>query len=179
MKIDAFLVLTHSGGTLDGESADASFRKAIEIANFKTGGGVSVDDKALPNHPKRGRNYGPFGFEIDKQLDAASPYLFKAYASTFSRRFHPEENLFKKAEISFRKAGSPGAAGTGQIYLIMLFTQVVLTNYSLTQSGTAFKETVKFAFQTCQLQYQEQTPAGGTQPPKEMKGWSFPTNKPN
>ncbi len=178
MRIDAFLVLTLGGAAIDGESTDTEYRKSIEIHNFKTGGGVGADESMLPDHPKRGRNYGTFGFEIDKGLDAASPYLFRAYCSTFSKRFHPEQNLFRKAEIFFRKAGGGDTGGRGQVYLAMTFAQVILTGYSLTQSSGEMKETVKFAFQTCQLQYQEQTPAGGSQPPKEMKGWSFPLNEP-
>lgn len=178
--IDAYLKLTPVGATLQGESADSVFAKAIELRSFDTGASVSADANALPpNRSKRGRDYAPFGFEVTKEVDATSPYLFQAYCTTFSRRFLAEKNLYRKAEVTFRKAGKGQAGNTGEVYLTLEFEHVLLTGYSLdTKADGESEETVEFAFRICKLRYQAQSAGGETQPPPELKGWDYRANTP-
>lgn len=182
--IDAYLKLTTSSTQAAGETLDTIFTDGVEITHFSTGGGSharKTPDEEMPLALVFGRNHCPFNFEINKAVDTSSPYLFNAYCTTYGQFFLPNVNVFQGAEVMFRKAGAGGAAAEatpGVVYLTMKFEQVVLTSYALNTSSGVASETVKFAFRTCKMEYQAQTPAGGTQPPKEMKGWDFLKNKP-
>ncbi|QEL19458.1 type VI secretion system tube protein Hcp [Limnoglobus roseus] len=183
--IDAYLKLTTNSSQAGGEAQDSIFHEEIEISSFSTGGGGShskEENEDMPLAVVLGRSHCPFNFEIGKNADTSSPYLFNAYCTTYARLYLPDVNLFKAAEVSFRKAGAGGGAAdakSGAVYLTIKFEQVVLTNYSLnTSADGAATETVKFAFRTCKMEYQPQTRQGSTQPPKEMKGWDFLKNKP-
>lgn len=183
-KADGFLkIYTGVGaggsvGTLRGESLDSLFAEAIAISDFDVGSADSEAEEILNPTDKAGNKvsaqYAKFGFKITKECDRASPYLFKAYCLTFSKRKVEKQNLFAVAEVTFRKAGGPKPVE----FLTLSFGGVIVTSYSLSVDDDGMtKETVGFRFQACDMVYAQQTPAGTQAPPPEKKGWSYAVNE--
>jgi type VI protein secretion system component Hcp len=105
-------------------------------------------------------------FKITKQLDWASPDLFRAYCSAHDLRTREE---FESATVVLRKAGGKGTVP----YLVFHFSEVVVFGYQLeiNESGTE-KETVNLGFAKCRMEYSQQGNDGrfGV---KVQSGWSF------
>lgn len=183
MKIDAFLDLKPTAAKLSGESTDKVFTKSIQITEFDTGRSHTRGSGDLPPMSDKLANmYAPFVFQVRKDVDAATPHLFDAYCTTWAGWIVPGVNQFTQADISFRKAGEKTVTATAiskPVYLKFTFEKLLLISYSLGSSYDGVPtETVKFAFQTVKLRYEQQTQAGGTKPPPEMKGWDFAGNVP-
>jgi type VI protein secretion system component Hcp len=182
VKIDAYLWLVPSkggqSGWLRGESADFVYSEKIAVASFDIVSAAEFDDVLNPTDEsgkKISATYAPIGFKIDKEVDRASPFLFKAYVQLFSKLIKPESPPFSSAQVIFRKAGD----STPVEYMTMYFVNLVVTSFSLScgEDG-ASKESVGFRFQGSAIAYTPQTAAGTAGSERGEKGWSFAKNSP-
>lgn len=178
MKIDAFLQLESNDKRVKGEAADHAFFEAIEIFDFDVGSAATEFDDLL--NPGTGEmksqraQYAKFGFDIEKEVDKASPFLFQAFCTTFSGNLIDRKNIFNEATVTFRKAG----AEEPMEFLQMLFKSVVVTSYTLTaKEDGKTTEKISFRFKACQMQYVTQAATGGLDRVREVKGWNFVTNR--
>jgi len=105
-------------------------------------------------------------FQIVKQLDAASPNLFRAYCTTQDLE-HRE--VFESATISLRKA----TGGARLPFLKYTFNDVVVVGYSLEIGSDASpKETISMSFAKCRAEYKQQSKSGELSPTVQG-GWDF------
>ncbi len=91
---------------------------------------------------------------ITKELDLASPDLFRAYCST--QDLHSRD-VFESATLFCKKA-----TGTERkVFLTFVFSDVVVTGYTLDIGGDAVpKETVNMVFAKCRVEYKPQEHTG-------------------
>lgn len=188
MALDGFLELKFRGApAVTGECRDSAFslKKAMAIKSFEFGtelGSSSKEDdedeedektgKKQPEKPKsNSKNPTNFKFSITKDVDSASPALFKAYCMHASAGV----SQFDQAIISLRKAGGSDRF----VYLVMEFAGVFVSSYTLsaTSGDELPEETIEFVFQTSvKFRYQPQTSAGHGA--ANIKGWNRATNAP-
>jgi type VI protein secretion system component Hcp len=103
---------------------------------------------------------------ITKELDLASPNLFRAYCSTQDLNFR---DVFESATLYVKKA----TGGGRKVFLTFIFNDVVVTGYTLDIGSDAVpKETVNLVFAKCCVKYQPQT-AGGDLGAAIPGGWDM------
>ncbi len=92
---------------------------------------------------------------LGKELDLASPDLFRAYCSTQDLK---RREVFKSATLYVRKA----TGGSRKVFLTLVLSDVVVSGYTLDVSGEATaKETINLTFAKCRLEYKSQKEGGG------------------
>jgi type VI protein secretion system component Hcp len=96
---------------------------------------------------------------LGKELDLASPDLFRAYCSTQDLECR---DVFESATIYLRKAAG---GRRRQVFLTLVLSDVVVSGYTLDVSGEAVaKETINLTFAKCRLEYKAQSEGGGMRP---------------
>lgn len=192
MPVDVFLEIMKSGNrSLKGETRDKEFgrRGAMEINSFKLGSGdvqgaireAEQEERKSPSQKWKAAkrdamdmgdsmemdepDEDKFTFSIAKTFDSASPDLFVAYCETAALKTKP----FEKAILTVRK--------TGQVYLVITFEQVYVTEYGMDlSSGDADgipDEDITFCFSTCKLQYWKQLDSGKLDPQVIVRKFDF------
>jgi type VI protein secretion system component Hcp len=109
-------------------------------------------------------------FQITKDLDRASPYLFMSFCMNMKK-----PNQFSKAKVSFRKSGG---GVSPRVYLMLEFTEVYVVHYKLSMSSSGLwpTETVRFRFSTCKVEYSKQDVKGRMVRPN-IKGYDLKNQK--
>ena len=192
MPVDVFLEVIRRGTqTLKGETRDREFgrRHAIEINSFKLGSGdvqsairgAEQEERKSPSQKWKvakqeamdmGDNMevdepdeDKFTFTVNKTFDSASPDLFVSYCEAAALKTKP----FEKAIVSVRK--------TGQVYLVLTFEQVYVTEYAMDLSAGDTDgipdEDVTFCFSTCKMEYWKQQESGRLDPQVIVRKFDF------
>jgi type VI protein secretion system component Hcp len=92
---------------------------------------------------------------MTKELDLASPALFRAYCSTQDLE---NRDVFKSATLYIKKA----TGANRKVFLTFVFSDVVVTGYTLDIGGDAVpKETINLVFGKCRIEYKPQEATGG------------------
>jgi type VI protein secretion system component Hcp len=92
---------------------------------------------------------------MSKELDLASPDLFRAYCST--QDLH-NRDVFESATLYVKKA----TGANRKVFLTFVFSDVVVTGYTLDIGSDAVpKETINLVFGKCRIEYKPQEEAGG------------------
>jgi type VI protein secretion system component Hcp len=184
--LDGFLELLNGGkAAVEGENLDATFKEkhALNIQGFTLS---SESASARRKQAQQGTDEGDgelhavspaatdrafaLNFEVTREVDLASPALFRAYCvrAFLDARARP----FDLAKVTLRKASS----GKPLEYLVLQFTKVHVASYEL-DGGTGDKpptETVSFTFRTCSLLYRPQKGGTGTAAARQT-AWNFET----
>ncbi len=191
--VDGFLQITDTTDSgeeysVEGESQDPDFQKAIELTSFEMGStsGFDENDEAEeidpeyfigglfgepneftpPDEPADFEDHDACEFAVEKLLDYASPDLFEAWCLS-------EAGLgeFQKAIVSLRKATG---ANTREVYIKFVFTDVKVNEYRLSIGSDGVpKETVKFSFRKLSMSYRPQAGGGSLGTPIKG-GWDVP-----
>lgn len=129
---------------VDGESTDQSHKGELSIESWSWGasnpttvgsGGLSAGKVQFQD------------FHFTKAIDKSSPVLMEMIATG--------EHI-KDAKLTLRKAGS-----TQQTYLVVTFTDVMVSSYSVSgNSGDTPIENISFSFQKIEMEYFPQNPDG-------------------
>jgi type VI protein secretion system component Hcp len=170
LALDGFLELLQKNGTaaVKGETTDAKFRgKGMKLVSFelKAQQDLSSERSSDPEDSKL------FTFSVTKELDYATPDLFKAYCLFWD----DHKITWDKARVTLRKA----AGGQAVEYLVFEFQDVYVKDWSLDgKDGEDMpEEDVEFCFRTLQFNYWPQTHGGGLGTLQEG-GWDFTGHKP-
>jgi type VI secretion system secreted protein Hcp len=166
VAFDAFLELKQGGKNVcEGETLDETFRAkgAIQLTGF------SLESKVdLSYEQSEGSAKDPgktFTIKIKKEMDKASPDLFRAYCMHATKK----EKSFDKAILTVRKAGG----ATPLEFLVLELGSVTLQSYNIESDEDAVpEETFHLAFGTLMIKYYPQKGSGGTGAMKPG-GWDF------
>ena len=105
---------------------------------------------------KAGKARFSLTFEVNKDVDAASPLLFMYYCEHAFRK--GKAKPIPLARLTLRKS----AGAVPLPYLVLEFTQVHVSSYSMESSPTELPgEKLTFSFKTCKLEYTAQAAGGG------------------
>jgi type VI secretion system secreted protein Hcp len=171
MPLDAFLELKQGGKSVcQGETLDAAFRAkgAIQLLGFTLQSNVDLANDAKASANGEGEQK-VFTLKIKKEVDNASPDLFRAYCLHATK----QEKAFDEATLTVRKA-----AGQQMLnYLVLQLTSVTLQGYKLDSADgdSVPEENIDLAFGKLMIQYYPQK-ASGTAAALKPGGWDFGSN---
>jgi type VI protein secretion system component Hcp len=189
MALDGFLELKRGGvAAVEGECRDRTFavKKAMEITSFEFGAETSsgssttdLDESDDDEEPKKksGQKKKPpadpmgFTFKISKEVDSATPQLFRAYCEHAAGKPKP----FDTAVVTLRKAGGKEP----QVFMVLEFGEVLVCSFSI-NAGSANslpEEKVEFTFKKY-VRYRYQPQTGDGHGAANIKGWSKTKNEP-
>jgi type VI protein secretion system component Hcp len=119
-------------------------------------------DKKKDKETKKKR--AQWSFEISKDVDNATPLLFKAYCE-HAQEQDPEPYT---AKLVLRKAGGKWSMN----YLELTFYDVQVISFEIKSEGDKLpKEKVAFSFRKCKFRYSAQKPDGGARPNEKTFDW--------
>jgi type VI secretion system secreted protein Hcp len=171
MPLDAFLELKQGGRSIcQGETLDTQFRAkgAIQLTGFTLQSNIDLSSEAKASQNGDG-DAKVFTLKIKKEVDNASPDLFRAYCLHATK----QEKAFDEATLTVRKS-----AGQQMLqYLVLQFSNVTLQSYKLESSDgdSVPEENIDLAFGKLMIQYYPQKSTGGAAALKPG-GWDFGSN---
>jgi type VI secretion system secreted protein Hcp len=171
MAIDSFLYFSEEPGSapkIEGETQDSQYKKggsktprgAFEINSYSFG----VENVATIGSKSGGAGAGKANFdvfEIAKNVDSASPYIFQA--CTVGAHYD-------SVTLALRRAGGQQDI---QPYIVFTFKLVFLTSVKWSGSGDDVpEETIQFAYGALKVEYSRQKPDGTMMAPDAPAQWS-------
>jgi type VI protein secretion system component Hcp len=132
--------------------------------NDSTGSSTQVQTDHKDKTRKGKKHKRRWTFEITKDLDIATPLLFRAYCE------HAQEEDPKPytAKLVLRKAGGKWSF----TYLELTFYEVQVISFEIkSESDKLPKESVSFSFNKCKFRYSAQKPDGGSKPNEKTFDW--------
>lgn len=175
MAFDSFLQFVTPGSNAPavvGESSDPAFQspvEAIEISEFSFGGENTLSIGSATSGAGAGK--ATFKeFTVKKLVDTASPSLLVMLATG---------SHYKVVQLSLRKSGAAGAAGSGSPYLAFRFGLFAVKSIEWAGStgDDSPTENVVFEFGEIEMWYCKQN-ADGSLNAAIDKQWSRLTNSP-
>jgi type VI protein secretion system component Hcp len=167
VAFDLFLEFKHGGKNVcQGETLDAVYKAkgAFELTSFTLKSNIDLSsdsDSAQSSDDKK-----VFILSIKKEIDNASPDLFRAYCMHATK----QEKAFDQATLTVRKA-----AGAGSLeFMVLELSNVTIQSYKIeaTDSDDLPEENIDVAFGKLMLRYYPQKAGGGAGSMKPG-GWDF------
>ncbi len=171
MAFDAFLEFKHGGKNVcEGETLDQQFssKGAIQLISFNLQSKVDLsEDPVKPRRPDQKF----FILKLKKDIDKASPDLFRAYCMHATNK----AKSFDQAILTVRKAG--GAKPLD--YLVFDFRNVTLQTYKLENADkdSEPEEAIDLAFAALEIIYYPQLASGGGSAAPKRGAWHFGTHE--
>jgi type VI protein secretion system component Hcp len=157
MPLDGYLQILDKGNkaAIKGEALDKAFAGAIAITSFELDSQVDLGTKDLTTPQESRASF--FTFSIEKDVDAATPFLFQAYAEFWSSTTtegaekNPNGGKFDKAKVTLRKPGGKFPVE----YMTFEFEEIWVKSWELkTKEGDELpEEQVEFCCNACTIKY--------------------------
>jgi type VI protein secretion system component Hcp len=148
-----------------GDEGDEALVGSLGSGKNETAGSPKPSQSAHKDKTKKSKKHKRrWTFEITKELDLATPLLFRAYCE------HAQEEDPKPytAKLVLRKAGGKWSF----TYLELTFYEVQVISFEIkSESDKLPKESVSFSFNKCKFRYSAQKPDGGSKPNEKTFDW--------